>query len=103
MGMNVAAPPCSNEQGGAATSILYEMSFNLKLSGNEVYYTIFKILLVKTMLCSELHYQKDFRLKHLLYKIVSVGCTSLLREVDRHNRWSQQPPDKPGKEVKFRV
>ena len=29
-----------------------------KLSGNEVYYTIFKMLLVKIMLCSKLDCQK---------------------------------------------
>ena len=34
------------------------MCFNLKLSGNEVYYTIFVILLVKIMLCSKLHCQR---------------------------------------------
>ena len=38
--------------------ILSEMCFNLQLSGNEVYYTIFKILLVKIILCSKLHCQK---------------------------------------------
>ena len=44
-----------DQEGGL---ILYEMCFNLKLSGNEVYYIIFKILLVKIMLCSKLHCQK---------------------------------------------
>ena len=38
--------------------ILYEMCFNLKLSGNEVDCTIFLILLVKIMLCSTLHSQE---------------------------------------------
>ena len=49
--------------------ILYEMCFNLKLSGNEVHYTILKILLVKIMLCSKLHCQKLFKLKHISYEI----------------------------------
>ena len=38
-----------------------------KISGNEVYYTIFLILLVKIMLCSKLGRQKSFKLKHISY------------------------------------
>ena len=38
--------------------ILSGKSFNLKLSGNEVYCTNALLLLKKIMLCSELHCQK---------------------------------------------
>ena len=48
---------------------LYEMCFNLKLSGNEVHYTISIMLLVKIMLCSKPNSQKVFKLKHISYKI----------------------------------
>ena len=34
----------------------------LKLSGNEVYYTNYLILLVESMLCSKLHCQQGFNL-----------------------------------------
>jgi len=43
-----------------ARLILYEKSFNLKLSGNEVYYTKTLIFLKNMMLCSKLHCQKVF-------------------------------------------
>jgi hypothetical protein len=45
---------------GVATGAenLIEKCFNLKLSGNEVYYTNSLILVVKIMLCSKLHCQK---------------------------------------------
>ena len=43
---------------GCRVQGLYEICFNLKFSGNEVYHTIFEILLVKIMLCSKLHHQK---------------------------------------------
>ena len=38
-------------------TLSYEKTFHLEFSGNEVYYTFQKILLVKNMLCSKLHYQ----------------------------------------------
>ena len=37
---------------------LYARTFNLKLPGNEIYYTFSKILLEKIMLCSKLDCQK---------------------------------------------
>ena len=49
--------------------ILYEKSFNLKTSGNEVYYTNSLILLIKMMLCGKIHGQKFFKLKLFSYKI----------------------------------
>ena len=45
------------------------MYFNLKLSGNEVYCTNFKVLIVKIMLCGELHCQKVLKLRHISKKI----------------------------------
>jgi len=45
--------------------ILYEKSFNLKPSCNEVHYTIFQMLRVKIMRCGELHCQKVFELESL--------------------------------------
>jgi len=50
-----------------------------KLSGNEVYYTICFILLVKIMLCSKLYCQIVFELKHILYKI--SGAWQLLPRI----------------------
>ena len=38
--------------------VLFEKGVNLKLSGNEVYYTNTLLLVVKNMLRSKLHYQK---------------------------------------------
>jgi hypothetical protein len=38
-----------------------------KISGSEVYYTILSRLLVKIMLCSRLHCQRSFKLKHISY------------------------------------
>jgi len=36
----------------------YNKGFYVKISGNEAYHTILWMLLVKKMLCSNLHYQK---------------------------------------------
>ena len=44
-------------------TILCEKTSNLKISGNEVYYTMLSILLVKIMLCSKLHCQIFFHCK----------------------------------------
>ena len=52
------------------------MCFNLKLSVNEIYYTIFEILLVKNMLCSKLHYQKGFNLNLFSYKILAPASNA---------------------------
>ena len=49
---------CNIGEGLSASEDSYEKSFNLKLSGNEVYYTNNFISLVKNMLCSKLHCQK---------------------------------------------
>jgi len=48
---------------------LYQMWFNLKLSGNEVDHTIFLIFPVKIMLCSKLHCRICFILQHISYRI----------------------------------
>ena len=61
--------------GVAHLPILYEKSFNLKLPGIEDYY-IFKQKLIKNMLCSKLHCQKDCNLIILSYKISGVVRTS---------------------------
>ena len=39
--------------------ILHEKTFDVELSGDEVYYTSVSILLVKIMLCIKRDYQKD--------------------------------------------
>ena len=44
-----------------------------KISGNEVYYTMFSILLVKIMLCSKLYSQKYLRLKQISHHIGVSG------------------------------
>ena len=59
----------SVKRSGTPGQILYEMCFNLLKNGNEVYYTIFKALLVKIMLCSKLHGKKCFKLKHISYQV----------------------------------
>jgi hypothetical protein len=46
--------------------MLYEMWFNSKLSGTEVYYMSFELLLAKIMLCSKRHYQFFLIEKHLI-------------------------------------
>ena len=46
---------------------------NQKLSGNEGYDANSLILLVKNMLCSKLHCQKDFNLIPFSYKIATWG------------------------------
>ena len=59
------------------------------MSGNKVHYTIFQILLLKIMLCSKLHYQKSFKLKHISYEITAPvvegrpQVTSLCRGTSR--------------------
>jgi hypothetical protein len=53
------------------------MCFNLKLSGNEVYYTILLVLLVKIMLCGKLHCQKVFKLKHISDEVRGVEAERL--------------------------
>ena len=40
-----------------------------KMSGNEVYYTIFEMLQVKIMLCGKLHCQTSFKLRHISHEI----------------------------------
>ena len=45
--------------------ILQENSFNLKISGNEVYHKNSLMLLVKNILCSKLHCQKGFSLNNI--------------------------------------
>ena len=57
---------------------LYNFFSTSKLSGNEVYHTIFLILLLKIMLCSKLHCQKLFRLKHISYIIGSMFANDAL-------------------------
>ena len=52
-------------QSPAKIRIWYEKAFKSKLSGNEVYHTIFLISLV----CSKLHCQKFFNLKACSYQI----------------------------------
>jgi hypothetical protein len=49
--------------------ILYEKLFNIKTSGNEVYNTASSLLVLFKNSCSELHYQKFFKLKGFSYKI----------------------------------
>ena len=39
-----------------------------------------QILLVKIMLCSKLHCQKSFKLKHISYKILSIKSNLEVRE-----------------------
>jgi len=62
--------------GHGARATLYEKGFKLQLFGNEVYYTNSLLLLVQNMLCSKLHYQKDFNLKAFSCKISIVGFGS---------------------------
>ena len=45
---------------GPPASILWGTSFNVKLSGNDVYCMNALLLLIQIMLCSKLHYQKVF-------------------------------------------
>ena len=54
-------------------TILYEMCFNFRSYSNEVYYTIFQLLQI--MLCSKLHCQDSFRLKHISYQIGTCLAT----------------------------
>jgi hypothetical protein len=65
--------------------ILYEKSFNIKSSCNEVYYTNYLILPIKMMLCSKLHWQKLFKLKLFSYKIEG-GARSLYLAEQRRAR-----------------
>ena len=59
--------------------IVHEMCFNLKLSGNQVCRTMFSILLLKIMLCSQLHCQQVCKLKHISYQIVNNESAELMR------------------------
>jgi len=56
------------------------MTFNSKRSGNEVYHTIFQILLVKIRLCSKLQCQKVLKLKVFSCEITAARCR-LMRSV----------------------
>ena len=56
--------------------------YQFKKSGKEVDHTIFKILLVKTMLCSKLHCQKSSKLKQISYKIGSGLDMASYKAVD---------------------
>ena len=47
--------PNQEERWGATRGLLHEIEISIKLSGNEVYYTISSTLLVKDKLCSKLH------------------------------------------------
>ena len=47
--------------------LLQDKSFNLKLFGNEGYCTHASLLLIKIMMCSQLHFQKLFNLKLFSY------------------------------------
>ena len=51
----------------------FKGELNQSLSGSEVYFTHSVILLVKNLLCSKLHCQKDFNSILSLYKILR-GC-----------------------------
>ena len=51
--------------------ILYEKGIELKLPGNEIYYTNALILLVKNMLCCKHHCQKGFNL--IIFILESEG------------------------------
>ena len=64
-----------------------------KISGNEVHYPIFYILLVKIMLCSKLHCQKSFKLKHMSYKIPGrlPGACVLHPSVTAFPRYGSNP------------
>ena len=61
---------CCRERG------LIEKGVNLKLSGTEVYYTNTLLLVVKNMLRSKLHYQKDLNL--IWPRVVCRGFLLLL-------------------------
>ena len=71
--------------------ILYEMCFNLKNLAMK-FTTRFLILLVEIMLCSKLHCQKSFKLKHISYKI-SRECTGGSVVERTRNRISQPGPE----------
>ena len=43
------------------------------LSGNEVYYTAWSLLVILKHLCSKIHYQKRFKLKPFFFKIMVQG------------------------------
>ena len=68
------SPPCGNSSwhNSKYHDGSYMKGIQFKLSKDEVYYTILKILLVKIMLCSQLHCQKSLILKHISYKITTV-------------------------------
>ena len=85
-------PHCEHRACTRAT-ILHEMCFNLKLSGNDVYFTILSILLVKIMLCSKLHRHKSFKLKHISCKI--RGRTEVrATQSSSVSVWLSSPPRK---------
>ena len=68
---------------------------SLNLSGNEVYYMIFSIILVKSMLCSKLRCQRDFNLIMSSYKVGSswssstTGSSSLCFFFFMKREWNQ--------------
>jgi hypothetical protein len=70
--------PKPDRGGGGANKklILYEKGIRLRNSGNEVYHSIFKTLLVKNMLCSKLHCQHGFNFIPFSYK--TYPCTPFL-------------------------
>ena len=74
---------------GCVARGLHEKNLNFKLSGNQVYYTMFKTLLVNTMLCCKYHCQRVSRLKVFSYEgdlgllAEGVGLEKLLAQ-ERH-------------------
>ena len=73
--------------------ILDEKTLNLKKSGNEFHYTIFLILLVTIMLCSQLHCQILFRLKRFLCKIDGGSAVPEPLEANHAKRFISQSLD----------
>ena len=68
--------------GTGATDPQFDINreFSPHLSGNEVYYTNLFVLLVKNMLCSNLHYQKGFNVVSARTRIMAgTGATGVPR------------------------
>ena len=49
--------------------ILYEKTFNLKLSGDQVYHAACSLLVILKNSCGKFHCQKGFNLIHLSYRM----------------------------------
>jgi hypothetical protein len=62
-------PPGTSLQPLAGAEISYEKGFELKLSGDEVYYTACSLLVVLKNSCGKLHCEKGFNLIPFSFEI----------------------------------